>query len=62
MPTITGTITDPQFRRERASLAARASHSPQAAARKLVASWPDLTEAQKAELRALLAPALRDTP
>jgi hypothetical protein len=48
----------PAFRSERASKAAKASHSPRAAARKLVASWPALTENQRDELRGLLAPVL----
>jgi len=47
-------LDDPQWRRDRASKAAKAAHSPQNAARKLVESWPTLDEATRAEVRALL--------
>lgn len=53
-----GPVTDPEVRRERAKLGAAGRHSLKTYARRLVADWPDLTEAQKVELRALLAPAL----
>jgi hypothetical protein len=45
---------DPVWRKERARRAAVAAHDPQHAARKLVAAWPELDQATKAEIRALL--------
>lgn len=51
---MTGKLADPVFRRERARKARAAQTSPQNAARRLVESWPELDEATKAEVRALL--------
>ena len=48
-------LADPVWRRERARKAARARTTPEHAARLLVESWPALSEARRAELRALLS-------
>lgn len=47
-------------RRERARKAGLASQSPRTYARSLAARWPALTEEQRAEVRAHLAPVLAE--
>jgi hypothetical protein len=51
----TGALKDPEFRRERARLAGQAAQSPDTYIRALVKRAPELTPANKAALRALLA-------
>jgi hypothetical protein len=53
---LTGKLADPQFRRARASKAARASHSVDAHIRALVDAWPPLTPQQRETLRLILHP------
>jgi hypothetical protein len=54
-PTITGSVDDPEFRRERARLGAAAINSVDGLIDRLVRKAPRLTEAQTAKLRSLLA-------
>lgn len=49
----------PDQRTASASSAARAAHSPAALARRIVKAWPDLSPAERAEVRAILRPTLR---
>lgn len=51
-----GKLADPEFRRERASKAARAAHTIDAHIRAIVRSAPGLTAEQAEKLRALLPP------
>jgi hypothetical protein len=52
---VTGKLADPEFRRERASKAARASHSLGAHVRAIVAKADDLTAEHRRELALMLA-------
>jgi hypothetical protein len=56
MSAITGTVTDPEFRRRRASHAAKASHSIDSYIQRLVDRAPELTDEQKSRLAAILCP------
>jgi hypothetical protein len=51
----TGKNADPEFRKERARKSSAARHSPDALIRTLVRRAPELTPANRAQLRALLA-------
>jgi hypothetical protein len=55
-----GDLTDPEFRRERASKAARASHSIDAHVRAIAAGADQLTAEHTAILRPLLPPVPAD--
>lgn len=58
-----GKLADPEFRRARASKAARAAHSVDAHIRAIINAAPALTAEQAAKLRALLPPTdLRPEP
>lgn len=54
-PTITGSASDPEFRRERARLASQAAHSTDSLIDRLVRRAPRLTASQADRLRPLLA-------
>ena len=57
--TITGSITDPDFRRERARIAGKASHSLDRIVDRVVKRADELTDDQRAKLaRATLADSL----
>lgn len=47
-------LADPVWRKERAAKAGRASHSLDAAVRKVVTEWPQLTQDQLDTISALL--------
>jgi hypothetical protein len=55
-PTITGSITDPEFRRRRAAHAAKTRTSVDHYIEKVVEAAPTLTADQVERLRSLLAP------
>ncbi|AGL20932.1 hypothetical protein L083_7422 [Actinoplanes sp. N902-109] len=52
---MTGKLADPEFRRERARKASAAAHSTDRYISALVKRAPELTAANRAQLRALLA-------
>lgn len=54
-PVVTGSLDDPQYLSARGKAGARARHSTDAYIRALVKRAPELTTANKAALRALLA-------
>lgn len=49
----------PEQRAAIASAGAAASRSPAALARRIVKAWPDLSRAERAEVREILAPIMR---
>lgn len=49
----------PEARAASASKAARAAHSPAALARRIVKAWPDLSRAERAEVRDILRSVIR---
>jgi hypothetical protein len=61
-PAITGTITDPDFRRRRASHAAKARTSLDYYVQQVVDRAPALTDEQVDRLRGLLPPAGEPQP
>jgi hypothetical protein len=56
-PPVTGSVTDPEFRRRRASHAAQARTSLDHHVAKVIEAAPSLTAEQVEHLRALLPPA-----
>lgn len=60
-PHLTGKNADPEFRDARARKASAARHSARGYAAGIVRRWPDLTETQRAEVRAILAPVVGRT-
>lgn len=60
MPTITGSIDDPEFRTARARLAGQAAQSTAALIKRLVARMPELTDKQVETIRRALPPAEAD--
>lgn len=59
MPTITGSITDPEFRKRRARLAGKAAHGVDSLIKQVVQRAPELRPEHVEQLRALLPPADR---
>lgn len=55
-PTLTGSISDPEFRRRRARHAAKTRASVDHHIAKVVDAWPELTEAQRSRLAQLFRP------
>lgn len=59
-PEIRGSVDDPEFRRERAVLASRASRSPESIIKRLISALPDFTGDQLKTVARLIGPMIQE--